>query len=251
MASWSRKRRFVYAATATAILVIAITVPAFLIFYKAPTCFDGIKNGSEQDVDCGGKCVRLCASAFLPPDVAWTRFEEVAPGLYNVASYIVNPNPEGEARQVPYHIMMYDSRGVLIVEHNDTVYIPPQRSTLAFVRAIDTGKRIPTKVLFDFTGFPDWRSKVDPLSFLLIGEKKYTEDAAGSALTVSIKNTSVKSSGPISVYVILYDANNNAIGFSKTLIDDIGPDQSAIAPFTWPFSRNNKVISIEVLPVAE
>jgi len=251
MVSWSRKRRMIYALIIGSIILGAIVVPTFLFFYKAPTCFDSILNGKEQGVDCGGACSRLCASAFLSPSVAWTRFEEITPGFYNVAAYIINPNATGEAHNVPYRMMLYDSRGILIVEQKGEATLPPQRSTLVFARAVDTGKRIPTRVFFEFIGFPDWRSQSDPLASLIISDKKYSEDTNSSSLTVVLQNPGVVSYGPISVYAILYDISQNAIGFSKTVIDGIAPKGSVIAPFTWPLSRKGKVISIEVLPVAE
>jgi hypothetical protein len=251
MISWSRKRRFLYAGSVL-VVIIGVGIAGFLLFvYKAPTCSDGTMNGSELGVDCGGGCTRLCASAFLPPSVSWTRFEEVSPGLYNVAAYVVNPNKEGHASNIPYHIMMYDARGVLIVEHKGVADIAPQRGTLVFARMIETGKRIPARALFEFTGSPDWRSAKDPLVALVIGDKKYTEEGSSSTLTVPLTNRSVYPLPHMSVYAILYDINNNAIGFSKTVLDGIAPQESVLAPFTWPINRQGKVISIEVLPVAE
>ena len=48
---------------------------------------------------------------------------------------------------------------------------------------------------------------------------------------------------------MLYDIDSNAIGFSHTQVDTIAPNGGqAIAPFTWSFGRQNKVVSIEVLP---
>ena len=116
---------------------------------------------------------------------------------------------------------------------------------------MDTGKRIPTRVFFEFVGFPDWRSQSDPLASLVISDKKYFEDETSSSLTVVLQNPGVAPYGPISVYAVLYGADDNAIGFSKTIVDGIAPKGSVIAPFTWPLSRKGKVISIEVLPVAE
>lgn len=251
MSSWSKRRRTLYASVVIIVLVGAVFVPAFLIFYKAPSCFDGKLNGAEQGVDCGGSCERLCQSAFLPPSLAWTRFEEVAPRLYNIAAYIVNPNTNAEAIETPYHLALYDGKGILITDTTGTVTIPPHRNTLAFKSAVAVGERIPAKALFEFTAAPDWYKKEDSLSRLVIGDKKYTEDESGSSLLVTLKNPTVYPIGQISVYAVLYDKDGNALGFSKTIVDGVPANGEALAPFTWPISREGKVISIEVLPVVE
>jgi hypothetical protein len=251
MASWSRRRRFFYTSVILLILLGAVGVPAFLILYEKPTCFDAIMNGTEQGVDCGGKCARICASAFLPPQVAWTRFELVAPNMYNVAAYIVNPNTDAEAKNVPYHIAMYDSKGVLITDFKGTMTLPPHRNTLAFRGALAIGNRVPARALFEFTGAPDWIKKADSLSRITVENKEYKEEGTGSSLLVTLKNNDVRPVGRMTVHVVLYDAAGNALGFSKTVVDEIGAGQTTIAPFTWPATHDGKVISIEVLPVAE
>lgn len=251
MSSWSKRRKTLYTTVVAIVVIGFIIVPGFYFFYKSPTCSDGIRNGNEQGTDCGGSCERLCQSAFLAPSLAWTRFEEVAPSLYNVAAYIVNPNTSAEAVNVPYRIILYDDRGVIITDTRGSVTLPPHRNTLAFQGAINVGKRIPAKALFEFTSAPNWYKHSDQLAAIAIGEKKYVDDESGSSLTVSLKNTSVYSLVNISVYAVLYDKDGNALGFSKTVLDEIPPQSSVIAPFTWPINRQDKVISIEVLPVAE
>jgi hypothetical protein len=251
MSSWSQRRKSVYALIVFVVVVGAIGVPAFYLFYKAPTCSDGLMNGSETGVDCGGSCQRLCQTSFLAPSLAWTRFEQVSPGFYNLAAYVVNPNIDAEALSVPYHITLYDDRGVLITDTVGKVTLPPHRNTLAFQGAVNVGKRIPSKALFEFTSPPDWHKKKDGLASIAIGDKKYLEDELGSSLTVTVKNTSVYPLYNIGVYVVLYDKDGNALGFSKTSLDEIPAKGSTLAPFTWPTSRNGAVISIEVLPVAE
>lgn len=251
MSSWSKRRRTLYATVVVVILVGAVIVPGFLVFYKSPTCTDGKKNGSETGIDCGGSCQRLCQSSFLPPSLAWTRFEEVAPKLYNIAAYLVNPNTEGEAVDVPYHLAMYDSRGVLITDTTGTVTLPPHRNTIAFKGAVNVGERIPAKALFEFTAAPNWHKKTDTLSAIVVGDKKYTEDPSGSSLVVTLKNPSVYAIENVAVYAVLYDKDGNALGFSKTIVDEIPAKGQALAPFTWPIDRKGAVISIEVLPVQE
>ncbi|MDD5165457.1 MAG: hypothetical protein PHG25_02885 [Candidatus Pacebacteria bacterium] len=251
MSSWSQRRKSLYSSIILIFLIGAVGIPTFLFFYKAPTCSDGIQNGGEQGVDCGGGCQKLCANAFFVPSVAWTRLQNVAPGLYNVATYIINPNPNASAHAVPYHVIVYDDQGVQITEYTGVVNMPPHRNVLAFKGAVDMGKRIPAKASFEFTKTPEWKIQVDPLAAVTVGAKKYAEDGSGASLSVPINNTSVNQIGTTDVYAVLYDQDGNALGFSKTILDSIPAYGSTLAPFTWPVSFDGKVISIEVLPVAE
>jgi hypothetical protein len=206
-------------------------------------------NGDEIGVDCGGSCVKLCQAAFLPPSVLWTKFEKVAPGFYNVASYIVNPNTNGAAVNVPYRFMLYDDRGVLITTAEGVTTLPAHRNMLAFIGAVSTQKRIPAKVVFEFTGVPVWKNSHDTLDGLAITDKKYSEDATGAVLEVSLENRSLTPYENVYVFAILHDAEGNTIGFSRTHIDVVNPGGTEIAPFTWPVSREGKVTTIEVLPL--
>jgi len=251
MATWSTRRKFIYGGSLVAVGSAIIFGIFFSLFYKAPTCNDGIKNGKEQDVDCGGTCIKLCQSAFLPARIEWggAKFEKVADGLYNAASYVVNPNTNGAALQVPYKFSLYDNQGILIAEREGVLAIPAHRNTLAFESAISTGKRIPVKATFEFLRTPQWFKSHDTLDGLAVIEKKYNEDEKSSSLEVMLENRNLTAYKKIIVNVVLYDINGNAIGFSRTNIDEIAPNGGReMAPFTWPMSRGGRVVSVEVLP---
>lgn len=250
MASWASRRKLTYASIIISVLFLVVALPLFFYFYKPATCFDGKKNGKETGLDCGGSCSRLCQSAFLPPRIEWggAKLEKLVDGLYNAGSYIVNPNINGAATDVPYKISLYDSEGIFITDRTGFVTIYPRRNTLAFQTAIKTEKKIPTKATFEFTATPVWFSSTDSLENISILDKKYTEDENGSSLEVVLENKRLAPYKNILVSVILYDINGNAIGFSQTKIDSIMTKNSKeVAPFTWPINRNGKVASIEVL----
>lgn len=249
--TWSKRRKILYASIVLLLLVGAVGVPLFLKLYKPATCFDGVRNGKEIGVDCDGACEKLCPSSFMPASVSWTRFEQVAPGLYNVAAYIVNPNTNAEADDVPYRIILYDRSGVPIAEVSGKLTLPPHRNTLAFVGALSVNKSVPVKASFEFLAEPQWYKKADTLKSLIVVDKQYEENRIGSSLRVQLANSGVTALGPLSVYAILYDKDKNALGFSKTIVDEIPAQGSNMAPFTWPINHQGKVISQEVLPVAQ
>jgi len=251
MTSWSKRRKLVYAAISLAVVAGGIVGVFLIFFYRAPTCFDGRLNGGEAGIDCGGKCVRLCQSAYLAPSISWTKFVKIAPDLYNIATYIINPNPEGEALNVPYRMALYDDKGIIITDRTGVMNIPPHRNVLAFQGAIPTGSRRPAKAIFEFTALPDWHKKSDPLSSLEVVDKFYTEEIGNSSLIVTLANNGAGPLGSMTVYAVLSDRSGNVLDFSKTIVDGLSAKSKATAPFTWSQSHDGRVISIEVLPVAE
>lgn len=252
MATWASRRKFLYASSILIVIIVIIAAIFFSIFYKKPTCFDGIMNGNEFGRDCGGSCVKLCQSAFLPARIEWGggKFEKVAPGFYNVASYIVNPNTNGAAINVPYKFSLFDAQGILITERTGKMTIPARRDTIAFEAALSTGKRIPAKTTFEFLEPPVWFKSHDELDGIAVIDKKYTEDEKNSSLEVTLENKSLFPYKNILISAVLFDSNENAIGFSRTQLDILNPNgDRQIAPFSWPIGRNNKVTTIEVFPV--
>lgn len=249
MATWAGQRKTLYISIITIVMVFGVGLPAFLFFYDKPTCSDGILNRGEQGVDCGGVCPRLCQSAFLPPSVQWSKLENVAPGLYNLAAYIVNPNTNGAAINIPYKFSLYDAQGGFITDVAGVTTLSPHRNTVAFVGAVNTQKRTPVRAIFEFTAAPNWQKSYDTLDKLSITNKQYNEDADSSSLTVKLTNEALLPYTNVYVFAILADSLGNTIGFSRTYIDEIAPESSAIAPFTWPVSHSGRVASIEILPI--
>lgn len=251
MLSWAQKRRLTYGTIAAVFVILVVGLPSFLIFYRAPTCFDNKQNGGEFGIDCGGKCERLCQSSFFASSVAWTRFEMVVPGTYNIASYVINPNTDAEAKEVPFNMSLYDREGMLIITKSGNVTIPPHRNILAFSSLVNVGQSIPSRSTFEFSSPPNWEKKKDSLPYLSVISKDYSEEENRSSLLVKIRNSNSKSVQNLIVFSILYDKEGNVVGFSKTKIDEIGPNSIADAPFTWNYSRDDRVVSIEVLYMAE
>ncbi|MDB5259232.1 MAG: hypothetical protein JWO73_440 [Candidatus Taylorbacteria bacterium] len=249
MAAWATQRKTTYASLVIIVLLICIALPVFLTTYHKPSCADGILNGGEEGIDCGGVCPRLCQSAFLAPLVSWAKTEKVADGLYNVAAYIINPNVNGAAVNVPYVFSLFDKEGELIVATKGATTLPAHRNTLAFVPAVDTGKRIPAKAVFEFAATPLWQKSHDTIGDLAIIDKKYAEDETSSSLDVTLQNRALYPYANVYVFAILYDADNNAVGFSRTRVDSLAPGASDTAPFTWPVGRSGRVASIEILPL--
>jgi len=89
---WAFWRRTQYVAGIMVFLSLVSLVVYAKYFYEPANCFDGLLNGDERGIDCGGGCVRICAIDVLPPKALWAQSFRVTDGQYNAVAYIENKN---------------------------------------------------------------------------------------------------------------------------------------------------------------
>ena len=90
--SWASQRKAAYFGGVFALIALAIGVPLFIYFNRAPSCTDAKQNGGEQGVDCGGSCKKLCTAQTKDLVILWNRAFRVADGAYDVLAMVTNPN---------------------------------------------------------------------------------------------------------------------------------------------------------------
>ncbi len=246
MASWSTKRKYAYLIALIAAIVFLVALPLFVLFYKAPTCSDGKRNGKETGIDCGGSCARLCVADFSSLKTLWSYAMPIVPGVYNAMAYVQNPNQNVESVRMEYTFKLYDSSGLLVVERKGGTYVPAGQKFAVFESGLKTGSRQPVKTVFEFTSAPVWK-KGDTLSKI----KTVTVDideTSSPRVEVKIKNESSDTDyRTIDAFVILYDKDENRVAFSKTVIEEIARGESQTIAFTWPNPFERPVIKTEVL----
>lgn len=248
MSSWSQRRKASYSLGIIIFLFIVLVLPAYLLLYKKPTCFDNKKNGGEKGVDCGGPCANLCRSQYLEPNVRWAQSIQVKPGLYNALAYIENPNIDAGVDSVEYIFKIKDKDGVLIYERKGKTFIPPNRSFAVFEGGILTGEKIPTKVTFEFTSYSVWKKLENKEAGLSIMNEKISNEDESPRLDATLENNTIQPILNIEVVVIAYDESGNALGFSRTFIDKINKGESQNITFTWPNPFGSSVAKIEIIP---
>lgn len=247
MATWASRRKTFYATLFISGAVLLFGIPLFLALYESPTCFDGLQNGRETGVDCGGKCARICPAQFLKPVVTWSRSHKIAEGVYNLGAYVENPNIDASASNIPYIFRVFDAKGIPIIERTGTTYIPPHKNIVVFENGVRTGERIPSRIIFEFTKEIPWEKTVSGEELLLVADRKLSEDGR-PRLEAEIHNTNVDAFSDIDVFAVLYDIDENVVAFSKTKIDRLAPNQKEKVVFTWPLPFSTGVTTIEVIP---
>ena len=248
MASWASKRKIVYLGITLIVIIAIIVAGFFLIFYKAPTCSDGIQNGNETGIDCGGSCTRLCLAPALPPIVLWSRVIKVTDGVYNTVAYIENQNQTIGVKRITYSFKIYDKDGILIDERRGETTLSVNQIFPIFEGGYKTNDRIPTRVLFSFVGPYTWQSMTKTDTNLVASDVLLKDEKTSPRVEAVLKNNSITQISNIEALATVFDDNGNAIGISRTIVQQISAGDSATMVFTWPNPFPTKTSRIEIIP---
>lgn len=230
--SWSFRRQALYYGVALIVAVIVLLAGWKVFFTHVPTCSDGVKNGTELGVDCGGVCAPLCKDTARAPSVLWARSFQSAPSTYTAAAYLRNNNPGAGARSVRYSFRLLDSDNLLIVEREGVIDLPPITIIPIVEPNISAGNRTPVHTSFSFSDVPVWNKVTEELPVLHVIEQNLSSDA--SRLAVQVVNDSVQDTAHIVVEAVLFDSEGVARGASKTIVASLPHKSSQPIIFTWP-----------------
>lgn len=244
--SWSNRRKILYSTVIGIGCIIIILALYDSLFNRAPTCFDGVQNGTERGVDCGGSCALICAQDARSPVVLWSRTFEVAPNVYTAAAYVQNPNQGAAAKNVPYTFQLFDDKNLLVTERQGVIDIPPVQTVPFIDPNISVGNRTVAKALFSFTATPVWQ-KISMPQTLRVTNQFLNEDA--SRLSATILNDSIQDVKDTVITAVLFDREGVARAASRSVLPRVPKRGSQTVVFTWQGGVDNIVrAEITVLP---
>ena len=246
--TWSAKRKLYYGGIACIVIALFLFINIYPKLTKDPTCSDGKRNGTEVGIDCGGGCSRICAAEAVPLVVKWSRSFKVSEGFYNAFAYIENQNLQAAARVIYYEFTFYDADNIFISSRKGTAYVPANGRFGIFEPAVSTGKRIPKNTTFKFASTPEWLKVTEDESKQII----FAEAGVPSNLeiaprmSVGVENPTLSQVRDIDVFAIIYDADDNALAVSKTVVDGLIANSKKNLTFTWrePFAGDPKRVEI-------
>ncbi len=239
--------------TAVFLLIFAVFIAAiyFLFFYQAPTCTDGIENGREEGVDCGGICTNACAEkvsgeAFTIEEVA------IVPGgreKYDILGKIYNSNDTEGASSFGYTVELKDANGgVLATRKGQSFVLPQERKTLIEV-GIES-KEIPAQATIRITDvtwarFSGYQEKPN----INIYQKRYNQVASGVGFGEAFGLVSNESSfdfRTLTVKVVLRDQDGKALAVNSTEMRTITSGEERDFRLVWPESFPGDVAQVDM-----
>jgi len=248
--SWASKRQLVIVTILIMALMVIGGVLSLPYFLKAPTCADGVQNGTETGIDCGGSCEKFCPFEVNELKLLWARPFKVADGAYDVLAYIDNQNANAGIKKILYRFRLYDERNLFITERVGRTYVTANGPFAVFEGSIRTGSLVPKRVFFEFVEVPVWVKMPAKANSFSLGKSvsRLESETTRPRLLVSVSNNSLYDASDIETTAILYDEKENAFAVSRTVVDALGKGESKDLVFTWLLPFEKTPTRIEILP---
>ncbi len=242
---WAFWRRVQYGSVFSFFLMMFFGWIYMANFYQPANCFDNKQNGSESGVDCGGKCVRICAIDVLEPQVLWAKSFKVSGSQYNAVAYVENKNVIAASPEVRYTFFLYE-KGQVIVKRSGVTVLPPNSESPIFEARIDTGGRVPDKTELVIEPPELWQPAVDTRKQFRVVNRQLFDADGRPRLEATIENTELFESKNVEVVATLFDTSHNPLTVSRTFVDNFAPRSTEKVTFTWPEPIAKTVRSCEV-----
>ena len=236
MSVWAAQRR-VSSIITLFVFVVFIGIGVFLfISYEPVSCDDGVQNGAEMGVDCGGACP-ACPVPPKPLLDVWTRPFRVAEGVYSAVAYIENQNEDLYVPSVQFEIVLYDADRSVIGRASNFTPIMRGTVTPVFVPHIVTGKRRAESASFRFVGDPVFSPRAEPYRFIFSDVDIQIPENGSPRIGASATNAG-KAVAEVDFIVIVYDEDDVAVGASRTFEKDMRSGERRDIRYTWvnPFA---------------
>lgn len=242
---WAFWRRLQYITGFLVILIATGTTIYYTLWHKDPTCFDGVQNGEETGIDCGGACTRICAPDILMPQPLWAQSFKIVDGQYNAVAYIENRNRSVGTQELGYTFKIYDDTG-LITERSGVTVLPPDGVYPVFEGRITTGTRVPTRTTVEFTNEIVWLPASIGREQFVLEERDLAGADSKPRLIAQMRNTALTETKNVEIIATIFDAHGNPLTASRTEVDYFGGRTTENIVFTWPEPIAKTLRSCEV-----
>ena len=248
MNAWARNRKRIILAIVIFAVLILVGVPAAFLFRKAPSCFDGVKNGDEAGVDCGGSCQKLCEAASLPLVIHGDpRILKVSSSTYEVVAVVENPNQSAIVSHAGFTLTLYGGDSLVPVKTiTNTAYVPAA-GTFAIFEGPFVAQGIPTRATLTWQEPLAWEKVTILPPQLSVQQSPFDRLATSPRLIVQVVNPALRDVSNVDLTALVYDADGTVFAASKTFVNTIPASSMAQAIFTWPVPFTKTPVKVDVL----
>ena len=245
------QKKLIIGAVYSLIFLVFLGVLFYFFFYQAPTCTDGVQNGKEGGVDCGGTCSNVCEEKVTGQPFT---IEEVAimPGgreRYDILGKIYNPNDTEGTSSFQYTIELKNSSGAVIATRSGTSFILPQEHKTLIEVGIES-RETPTEATLrveniSWERFSGYQEKPN----INIYQKRYNQITSGVGFGEAfglVSNESPFDFRSLTVKVILRDGSGKPLATNSTEMRTITSGEERDFRLVWPEAFPGAVEQVEM-----
>lgn len=203
-----------------------------------PTCFDGLKNGEEEGVDCGGVCGVSCPTQKPDAKPVTVRSIQVVQGgdKCDIVAMVNNSNGSLGAQHIPYNLQW----GTVQKQGEFYIY-PSEERYLAEMNLPCQGSENPQLEIKEppewklFTGFEKPSLEISNSQF------SYPENSYEFAeVSGIVTNHSPFDLKEVQIYAVIKDSTGSITAINRTTVNSItvGEKREFRIFWTHPFAKN-------------
>lgn len=230
---WAFWRRVQYASGVVLFVIFAGTSSYFLFSDDTVTCFDGLQNGDERGIDCGGACVRICSADAEPPNIVWAESFEIAPGQYNATAYVENVNDVASVERLMYTFELLND-GVIVASRRGETPLPPDSIYPVFEGRINTNGQTVTETRLTIDPIMLWQPATLGREQFSVSNIALTRADDRPRLDAEVTNRELVPANNVEVVATLFNDAGQPLTSSETFVEEIAGRDKASIVFTWP-----------------
>ncbi len=230
-------------------LVGGLSFWLFLSLRPDPTCFDGIKNQDETEIDCGGVC-EPCELVYAQDiETLWTKAIPTQDNHYDLVALIKNPNPNYGSGNIPYSFKLYDNIGQLIDSYpGETYLLPHQEKYLTKLKVLSPIKVSEIKIKF---GEITWKKPLkEKTTGLYVKEKEYRvlseEETGYSRASAILVNDTDYGFDKVSIDVFLFNSIGDLAAVNNYQVESFFSGQKRDFITNWFYPIRDKISRVEM-----
>jgi hypothetical protein len=151
---------------------------------------------------------------------------------------------------IRYTLNLYDVKGVLVAERHGEMFLPPQAIVPIFESNIQTGNRIPVRASTVLEAGSSWYRMKKYAGDMEVRDQSNQDMDTRPRVKARLANIGFEHLRNIPVVATVFDEGENAVGASKTIVDDLPAGTSAELTFTWPIPFTAYVSRIDIRPIS-
>ncbi|MFC1700568.1 FxLYD domain-containing protein [Patescibacteria group bacterium] len=224
------------------ISVIILSMIGFVIYYivkPVSSCFDGIQNQNEENIDCGGVC--SSCEIIYPEDIDILSSEAILSqgNFYDAAIKIKNPNQNSGSGYIPYKLELYNQYDELVGNRSGATFVLPNQTKYIIELKIESSDVVrDIKISF---GRIVWQKLSEQIPQLAVIQKEYSQNKVKGIL---INKTDLNFNN-VDINILLFDSSKKLIGLNIAKIETLPAGQERDFAVVWFKEISGNVAFVE------